>query len=53
MLVIKLEPGQDQLIKFHNTNGEKPVTTFRKYGAKITSVNMVEAGSSAEEDTQN
>lgn len=38
MLSIQLEPGQDKLIKFINKNGEKPVTNFKKYGAKISSV---------------
>lgn len=49
MLVIQLGPGQDKLIKFCNTNGEKPVTNFKKYGAKISSVTALVLSSDDEQ----
>jgi len=51
MLVVQLGPGQDKLFKFYNKNGEKPVTNFKKYAAKISNVNaLVE---SSDEDDMN
>lgn len=50
LIIVRLGPGEDKLYKFLNTNGEKPVTSFKKYGPKITDVNQLIESSEGEGD---